>query len=234
MEEPLERRILSDPNLLKPEVACVIGHVIVHWSRLEDFITYFIQELLGLQHEPATVIYSETSSLQKANILRGLVSITRDVGLLDECDVLLAEYHRIRSIRNDIVHGIWSKNGDDYIVHRVASQGYPKIKPTSFNMLQLRELFTAIINCIELFNNYSGRLNARDAAGLIARKNENPFQAPRQSQAALSLDQARLEKKRKRELHNFRSAKKPRSSLGPNETTSPDQNKATELPEQNS
>jgi len=98
----------NDPHFNK--VALILGHICLHWSRIEDVIDYLIGRMVGLEENNQT--YAITSNMDIRNKIQTLKALAFErktsmrwfdkvAKLLDEID------NTIRPERNRYVHSKW-------------------------------------------------------------------------------------------------------------------------------
>ena len=92
------------------DISQYIGMVARAWAFHEHVMVGMVQSLLGSSFENAKVIFYAMNPPQRRDTISALShSNIYDDTVLGEIDSYLKEYDRLKSLRNDIVHGHWLK-----------------------------------------------------------------------------------------------------------------------------
>ena len=92
------------------DISRYIGMVSREWAFHEHIMIAMVQTLLGVSFENAQVIFFAMNPPQRRNLISALShSNIHDETVLAEVDAYLKEYDRLKTLRNDIVHGLWLK-----------------------------------------------------------------------------------------------------------------------------
>lgn len=100
----------DDHETIDNEISRYIGMVAREWAFHEHMMVVIVQTLLGISFENAKVIFFSMNPPQRRDVISALSkSNVVDGKILTEVDNYLKEHDRLKVLRNDIVHGLWTK-----------------------------------------------------------------------------------------------------------------------------
>ncbi len=92
------------------DISRYIGMVSREWAFHEHIMIAMVHTLLGVSFENAKVIFFAMNPPQRRDLISALShSNIDDETVLAKVDAYLKEFDRLKTLRNDIVHGLWLK-----------------------------------------------------------------------------------------------------------------------------
>ena len=160
----LSEFVLSKNHLI------AIGHIATNWSYSESYLELLIWKLIGIDNDGGHCVTTHLNSETRINILESLAKRRLPIpGLRSELSKCVAEIRRLRTVRNNIVHGLWLHSKKPSPIFKLGQKGRrvtPQIaKVTAKGEIKITNtLWTAkkIMKVAEEISELSSRLSKLD------------------------------------------------------------------------
>jgi hypothetical protein len=197
-------RVRNQLSPLGKDHAAALGQVVAAWSLVESYCSLIISYALDIDLVRHAVL-SEINFLQRVSIISALVGETRDQELSDHWDDMLTIIDRLRTERNDMVHGDWRATPitdmvTQHIVMRITAKRQVTATLQAVSLDYLIDLEKRIIELVDQLAWFITKLSERGFKKVFSDARTKPPLDPTQSHKARAQAQARKAKLDRKEL----------------------------------
>lgn len=208
-DTPSQPATASSP--MPPQLAQAVGYVVLHWTQIEQQVTYIVAELAGLATtEGRHAVTAELSSANRIAMVRALLSAARHRAWMDKWDALEERLIRSQAERNAVVHGTWviSQDGSYTALWRTRATRGIRHTVTEHSMQTLHDLSDTLLFLLRDINQFISEITLGGAETALRTAYRRTPLSLVPSSRTQSQSHARAAKKARRDADRLRSGAK--------------------------
>jgi hypothetical protein len=198
---------------LEKDHAAALGQVAASWSILEGFCEGIIHFLLDLDGELRFAVTGEMSYLAQINTVGAMLFAARDQELFDHWSDLTGIMNKLRTQRNDLIHGQWEPGLFETALSRAKARGRVRLTKRTVTVAEIIDLETRIIDAVDQLAWFSHQIARRGFRKTFEGADQRPMLDPTRTPATLAQSQSRQAKMARKEASRAHPSSRPNAAV---------------------